>query len=45
MNGQTGKFAGDLPIDKGKKWKRILIFTLIGAIHALILGLVGMGKV
>ena len=45
MNGQSGKFAGDLPIDKGKTWKRILIFTIIGAINSLILGLVGMGKI
>ncbi|MGN0467482.1 MAG: hypothetical protein ACI4GY_02010 [Acutalibacteraceae bacterium] len=28
MNGQTGKFVGDLPLDKSKYWK---MFTLLGA--------------
>ena len=28
MNGQTGKFVGDLPLDKGKFWKYV---SLIGA--------------
>jgi len=28
MNGQTGKFVGDLPIDKGLRWKWHGIYTL-----------------
>lgn len=41
MNGQTGKMVGDLPVDKGKFWKRVAmftgIFTAIGAVIALFL--------
>lgn len=41
MNGQTGKVVGDLPVDKGKFWKRTLmfsaIFAAIGAVIALFL--------
>ena len=37
MNGQTGKFVGDLPMDKGKFWLH-LIFTLIISV-AVIFGL------
>ena len=33
MNGQTGKFVGDLPIDKGKKWR---IFGAVYGIAALV---------
>ncbi|MBE6030607.1 MAG: hypothetical protein E7225_03295 [Clostridiales bacterium] len=33
MNGQTGKFVGNLPVDKSKKWKR---FGLVYAITAVI---------
>ncbi len=29
MNGQTGKFVGDLPLDKGAYWKWRMIFTAI----------------
>ncbi|MBR3094278.1 MAG: hypothetical protein IKH12_01640 [Clostridia bacterium] len=29
MNGQTGKFVGDLPYDKGQFWKYIAMFTPI----------------
>ncbi|MBE6985110.1 MAG: hypothetical protein E7434_05815 [Ruminococcaceae bacterium] len=29
MNGQTGKFVGDLPMDKGKYWKWFGIWTAI----------------
>ena len=29
MNGQTGKFVGNLPSDKGKAWRIFLIVTLI----------------
>ena len=29
MNGQTGKFVGDLPLDKGAFWKRVAMFTPI----------------
>ncbi len=33
MNGQTGKFVGDLPIDKGKLWLfRLLWFLVVGGI-------------
>lgn len=31
MNGQTGKFVGDLPVDKGKKWRW---FGLVSGIAA-----------
>ena len=31
MNGQTGKFVGDLPVDKGKKWRW---FSLVSGIAA-----------
>ena len=27
MNGQTGKFVGDLPVDNGRFWKYVLAFT------------------
>ena len=27
MNGQTGKFVGDLPVDNGQFWKYVLAFT------------------
>ena len=27
MNGQTGKFVGDLPLDKGAFWKKVAILT------------------
>jgi DNA-directed RNA polymerase subunit RPC12/RpoP len=29
MNGQTGQFIGDLPVDKGKFWKWLLGLTLL----------------
>ncbi len=32
MNGQTGKFVGDLPMDKGAYWKWRAIYTLIFAV-------------
>ena len=32
MNGQTGKMAGDLPLDKGLYWK--WLFGLTGAVAA-----------
>lgn len=31
MNGQTGKFVGDLPIDKGAYWKYFGIYTAVTA--------------
>ena len=34
MNGQTGKFVGDLPIDKGLQWRYILL-TFAGTAAAL----------
>lgn len=30
MNGQTGKMVGRLPMDKGKYWRRLFAFLLIG---------------
>ena len=37
MNGQTGKFVGNLPADKGKRWR---IFGLVYGIAALVTTLV-----
>lgn len=34
MNGQTGKFVGDLPVDKGKYWKFFGIIAAVGALAA-----------
>jgi hypothetical protein len=34
MNGQTGKFVGDLPTDKGAYWKYRLIYGGIVAAAA-----------
>lgn len=31
MNGQTGKFVGDLPMDKAAYWKYFAIYGLVGA--------------
>ena len=31
MNGQTGKFVGNLPLDKGAWWRWFLLSWLIGA--------------
>lgn len=39
MNGQTGKFIGNLPIDKGK----LTVFSAIGAVIGGILGYIIMG--
>ena len=38
MNGQTGKFVGNLPIDKGIYWKWRILYTLGigGAVYALL---------
>ena len=36
MNGQTGKFVGDLPVDPGKRWK---IFAAVYGIAAIVTGL------
>ncbi len=38
MNGQTGKFVGDLPCDKGLYWKWV---GILGAIGAVVGGIVG----
>ena len=32
MNGQTGKFVGDLPLDKGAYWQYFILFSIIAAI-------------
>lgn len=38
MNGQTGKFVGDLPVDKGAYWRWFGILTgIIGAVVFLLL--------
>ena len=39
MNGQTGKFVGDLPMDKGAYWKWFGIIGGIGAAATLLIGL------
>ena len=38
MNGQTGKFVGDLPLDKGKFWKYVSLYGLgiAAAIYAVL---------
>jgi len=37
MNGQTGKFVGNLPVDKGKKWRRFgLVYGIAAAVTAAI---------
>jgi hypothetical protein len=41
MNGQTGKFVGDLPVDKNAVWKRIGLLTpIFGAVAYAVLWLV-----
>ena len=37
MNGQTGKFVGDLPTDKGAYWKYRLLYGGIVAAAAFVL--------
>lgn len=37
MNAQTGKFVGDLPVDKGAYWKYLLIYGGIFAVVAYLL--------
>lgn len=42
MNGQTGKFVGDLPIDSGKKWRSFgTVYGIVAAIVAAIMLLLG----
>lgn len=45
MNGQTGKFVGNLPADMGKFWRFLMLFSVIfGAVGAgigVLLGLMG----
>ncbi|MBQ3076322.1 MAG: hypothetical protein IJC43_00550 [Clostridia bacterium] len=36
MNGQTGKFVGNLPVDKGKKWR---MFALVYGVTAVVTAL------
>lgn len=37
MNGQTGKFVGDLPVDMGKFWKWLFIYSgIFGAIGGVL---------
>ena len=41
MNGQTGKFVGDMPMDKGAYWKWRLIYTgIMGAVSWVVLFLI-----
>ncbi len=37
MNGQTGKFVGDLPCDRGAFWRYFLLWTLIGGAIGFVL--------
>ena len=37
MNAQTGKFVGDLPVDKGAYWKYLLLYGGIFAAVAYLL--------
>jgi len=39
MNGQTGKFVGNLPMDKGAYWKYFAMYTAIGATAAFLVQL------
>ena len=41
MNGQTGKFVGNLPLDKGRYWKFWLLYALLFA--GILAGLVVIG--
>ena len=34
MNGQSGKFVGDLPLDKGAFWRKFGLFTGIFGVAA-----------
>lgn len=44
MNGQTGKFVGDLPVDMGAYWRWFGLVTAIGTVAAYVLGLLlGLG--
>ena len=36
MNGQTGNFIGNLPMDKGAYWKYKLLYTGIFALISLL---------
>ena len=38
MNGQTGKFVGDLPLDKSAFWKKVAILT--PALSAVVYGII-----
>ncbi len=43
MNGQTGKFVGNLPVDMGKFWKWLFIYSgIFGAIGGVIGAVIGM---
>ena len=43
MNGQTGKFIGELPCDRGKYWMWVaIVFGISAAVCALILALLGL---
>jgi len=37
MNGQTGKFVGNLPVDRGLYWKYFGIYFLIGMLITTLL--------
>ncbi len=45
MNGQTGKFVGNLPVDMGKFWKWLFIYSgifgAIGGVLGAVIGLLG----
>ena len=43
MNGQTGKFVGDLPLDKGRFWKYVSLFGLgIAAVMYAVLWIIAL---
>ena len=39
MNGQTGKFVGNLPTDRAAFWKWFALFTVIFGAAAYLVGL------
>lgn len=44
MNGQTGKFVGDLPVDMGAYWRWFALIAVIGTVASYLLGmLMGFG--
>lgn len=44
MNGQTGKFVGDLPMDKGVMWKQFFLTFAIAAVIVIVVALLATGS-